>query len=115
MTVKAETLQSFVGVVHSRDFRKPECSGYGENTKVTYLRINMLAEKDDKDYCGVFTQVRPLLSYTCAKHSGSMLASHPAPPGLILGIPRIFLLMLLRFIDCTAWNIGYRLDNVNQT
>ena len=58
MTVKSETLQNFVGVVHSRDFRKSECSGYGENTKVTYLRINMLAEKDDKDYCGVFTKVR---------------------------------------------------------
>ncbi len=58
MTVKAETLQNFIGVVHSRDFRKPECSGYGENTKVTYLRINMLADKDDKDYCGVFTQVK---------------------------------------------------------
>ena len=28
---------------------------------------------------------------------------------------RIFLLMLLRFIDCTAWSIRYRLDNVNQT
>jgi CBS domain containing-hemolysin-like protein len=64
MTVKAETLQNFVGVVHSRDFRKAECSGYGENTKVTYLRINMLAEKDDKDYCGVFTQVSDLLVST---------------------------------------------------
>ena len=62
MTVKAETLQNFIGVVHSRDFRKPECSGYGENSKVTYLRINMLADKDDKDYCGVFTQVGFLAS-----------------------------------------------------
>ena len=38
----------------SRDFRKPECSGYGENSKITYLRINMLAERNDRDYCGVF-------------------------------------------------------------
>ena len=37
-----------------RDFRKPQCSGYGENSKLTYLRINMLAEKGDDDYCGIF-------------------------------------------------------------
>eukprot|EP00095_Tigriopus_kingsejongensis_P005838 maker-scaffold425_size175135-snap-gene-0.49 protein:Tk05838 transcript:maker-scaffold425_size175135-snap-gene-0.49-mRNA-1 annotation:"PREDICTED: uncharacterized protein LOC101740299" len=54
MTIKVETLNNFLGVVHSRDFRRPECSGYGENTKVTFLRINMLGEKDDKDYCGIF-------------------------------------------------------------
>jgi len=54
MTVKVETLLNFAGVVHSRDYRKPQCSGYGENTKLTYLRINMLAEKGDSDYCGIF-------------------------------------------------------------
>ncbi len=41
-------------LIISRDFRKPECSGYGENSKITYLRINMLAERNDRDYCGVF-------------------------------------------------------------
>ena len=54
MTIKLETLLNFVGVVHSRDFRKPQCSGYGENSKLTYLRINMLAQKGDDDYCGIF-------------------------------------------------------------
>ena len=54
MTIKVETLENFLGVVHSRDFRKPECSGYGENTKVTLLRINMHATKNDRDYCGIF-------------------------------------------------------------
>ena len=59
MTIKVETLENFLGVVHSRDYRKPECSGYGENSKVTLLRINMHAQKDDKDYCGIFySQVR---------------------------------------------------------
>ena len=59
MTIKVETLNNFIGVVHSRDYRKPECSGYGENSKVTFLRINMHAEKDDRDYCGIFySQVR---------------------------------------------------------
>ena len=33
MTIKVETLNNFIGVVHSRDYRKPKCSGYGENTK----------------------------------------------------------------------------------
>lgn len=54
MTIKVQTLLNFVGVVHSRDYRKPECSGYGENSKVTFLRVNMLAEKGDEDYCGIF-------------------------------------------------------------
>jgi len=54
MTIKVETQLNFVGVVHSRDYRKPQCSGYGENSKVTLLRINMLAEKGDEDYCGIF-------------------------------------------------------------
>jgi len=54
MTIKMETLHNFAGVIHSRDFRKPECSGYGENSKLTFLRVNMLAVKGDNDYCGVF-------------------------------------------------------------
>lgn len=54
MTIKVETLLNFVGVVHSRDYRKLQCSGFGENSKVTYLRINMLAEKGEEDYCGIF-------------------------------------------------------------
>ena len=54
MTVKVETLETFLGVVQSRDYRKPECSSYGENTRVTYLRINMLSQVTDSDYCGVF-------------------------------------------------------------
>ncbi|XP_040571387.1 uncharacterized protein [Lepeophtheirus salmonis] len=55
MTVKVQTLHNFEGVVHSRDYRKPKCSGYGEKTKVTLLRINMLAEENDDDYCGIFS------------------------------------------------------------
>ena len=54
MTVKVETLNKFFGVVQSRDYRKPQCSGYGENARITFLRINMLAETTDDDYCGIF-------------------------------------------------------------
>ena len=59
MTIKVETKNNFVGVVHARDYREPQCSGYGENTKITFLRINLLSEENNKDYCGVFySQVR---------------------------------------------------------
>ena len=37
------------------------------------------------------------------------------PQVQLLVFPRIFLYMLLRFIDSTAKNSGQRLDNVNQT
>ncbi len=75
MTIKVETLNNFVGVVHSRDFRKSECSGYGENSKVTFLRVNMLAQENDHDYCGVFaTQVSSIADHLfhfspdCSRH-----------------------------------------------
>ena len=59
MTIKVETKQNFIGVVHARDYREPQCSGYGENSKITLLRLNLLAREDDRDYCGVFySQVR---------------------------------------------------------
>ena len=54
MTVKVETAANFAGVVQSRDHRRPQCSGYGENSRVTFLRVNMVAEEGDEDHCGVF-------------------------------------------------------------
>ena len=54
-----------------------------------------------------------------AKHNDSVLALHPAGPGSILCVPKtisiqdFFLLMLLRFIDDTAYNSGKRLVHVN--
>ena len=62
MTIKVETKQNFIGVVHARDYRQPQCSGYGENSRITLLRLNLLARENDKDYCGVFySQGRYLL------------------------------------------------------
>eukprot|EP00092_Neocalanus_flemingeri_P053232 GFUD01062506.1.p1 GENE.GFUD01062506.1~~GFUD01062506.1.p1 ORF type:complete len:453 (-),score=82.59 GFUD01062506.1:645-2003(-) len=54
MTIKVETPNRFLGVVHARDFRRPACTSYGLGTSVTPLNINMLAEKNSDDYCGVF-------------------------------------------------------------
>lgn len=65
MTITVETKENFIGVVHARDYREPQCSGYGENTKITFLRINLLAEENSKGYCGVFySQVRTLNFHT---------------------------------------------------
>ena len=72
MTIKVETLNDFVGVVQSRDHRKPECSGYGENTKVTFLRVNMVAQPEDSDYCGVFLHEVNFVK-KCLSHSFSLL------------------------------------------
>jgi len=54
MTIKVETPNQFLGVVHARDFRRPACTSYGLGTQETPLNINMLAEKNSEDYCGVF-------------------------------------------------------------
>jgi len=54
MTIKVETPNRFLGVVHARDFRRPACTSYGLGTQETPLNINMLAEKNSEDYCGVF-------------------------------------------------------------
>ena len=45
----------------------------------------------------------------------NILALHPAALGLILGFPKNFSLMLLRFIDGTAKASGQKLYNVNRT
>lgn len=66
MTVKVETLNKFFGVVQSRDYRKPQCSGYGENARITFLRINMLSQTTDDDYCGIFiNEVINVCFYFC--------------------------------------------------
>ena len=39
-------------------------------------------------------------------HSTEVLASYP---GSILSVPKNFSMLLLRFIDSTAWNSGQRL------
>lgn len=54
MTVKVETGNRFLGVVHARDYRRPTCTSYGLGTDETLLNINMLSEKNKDDYCGVF-------------------------------------------------------------
>ena len=70
-----ESLDNFLGVVQSRDYRRPECSGYGENTRITYLRINMMAQAEDKEYCGVFISEVSFVFFNLA--SSYNLTVHP--------------------------------------
>ena len=37
------------------DSRRPACTTYGLGSKNTQLNINMLVDKNDQDYCGVYT------------------------------------------------------------
>ena len=54
MTIKVETPNRFLGVVHARDFRRPSCTSYGHGEDETTLNINLLAERSSDNYCGVF-------------------------------------------------------------
>jgi len=55
MTIRVETGDKFYGAVHARDYRRPACTTYGLGSKNTQLNINMLVDKNDQDYCGVYT------------------------------------------------------------
>ena len=54
MTIRVETGGRFLGAVHARDYRRPGCTSYGLATSETLLNINMMAEKESQEYCGVF-------------------------------------------------------------
>ena len=56
MTIKLTTMSQFQGIIHSRDYRRPHCIGFGESLKTTYLHLNLFAKKHESDYCGIFTR-----------------------------------------------------------
>lgn len=43
----------YEGAVHSRDFRKRECMVVGDGTGEVTLRLPLITEQDDPNYCGV--------------------------------------------------------------
>lgn len=53
MTIRVNLNQSFVGAVHARDFRTPQCMAPGNGSTHATLAINLLALKGAPDYCGV--------------------------------------------------------------
>ncbi|XP_012270810.1 uncharacterized protein LOC105694571 isoform X2 [Orussus abietinus] len=53
MTIRVNVNQSFVGAVHARDFRTPQCMAPGNGSTQATLGINLLAVKGAPDYCGV--------------------------------------------------------------
>ena len=54
MNIKVETNNNFLGAVHARDYRRPVCTNYGQGTSTTSLEINLLADQNTDQYCGVF-------------------------------------------------------------
>ena len=54
MNIEVETNNNFLGAVHARDYRRPACTNYGEGTSSTSLKINLLADQNTDQYCGVF-------------------------------------------------------------
>ena len=53
MTIRVNLNQSFVGVVHVREYRKSPCMVPGNGSNHATLGINLLASPDAPDYCGV--------------------------------------------------------------
>ena len=54
MNIEVETNNNFLGAVHARDYRRPACTNYGQGTSSTSLKINLLADQNTDQYCGVF-------------------------------------------------------------
>ena len=54
MTIRVETQDTFTGAVHARDFRRPACTNLGAGTRTTNLDINLLADRNSNNFCGVF-------------------------------------------------------------
>ncbi|XP_076059884.1 uncharacterized protein LOC143036420 isoform X2 [Oratosquilla oratoria] len=44
---------AYTGMVHARDTRKPQCMAVGNGSGNVTLRLPLITEEDDPDYCGV--------------------------------------------------------------
>lgn len=53
MTIRVNLNQSFVGAVHARDHRTPQCMVSGNGSTHATLGINLFAASDSPEYCGV--------------------------------------------------------------
>ena len=54
MTIRVETQDNFLGAVHARDYRRPACTNLGRGATTTTLDINLLADRNSNNFCGVF-------------------------------------------------------------
>ncbi|XP_046421223.1 uncharacterized protein LOC124180149 isoform X1 [Neodiprion fabricii] len=53
MTIRMNVNQSFIGALHAKDHRTPQCMVLGNGTNHVTLGINLLAPPGAPDYCGV--------------------------------------------------------------
>jgi hypothetical protein len=43
----------FTGVVHSRDYRTPDCMSYGNGSNILTMSLNLLAKQGTPEHCGI--------------------------------------------------------------
>ncbi|XP_013788094.2 uncharacterized protein LOC106472011 [Limulus polyphemus] len=53
MTIVVKTELPFNGMVHVRDFRRDPCVAYGNGYRNATLRLSLLANSGDMNYCGI--------------------------------------------------------------
>lgn len=53
MSIRVIFNGSFNGAVHARDFRTPACMSHGDGGKLVTLDINLSAQQESPDYCGL--------------------------------------------------------------
>lgn len=99
MTIRVNLNQSFVGAVHARDYRRPQCMVPGNGSTHATLGINLLAPEGAPDYCGVLVNnVRILRVHTSHIFLPSFLpSSHPPAPHPTFLCPRNFIGQTFRF------------------
>lgn len=87
MTIRVNLNQSFVGAVHARDYRRPQCMVPGNGSTHATLGINLLAPEGAPDYCGVLVNnvrilyVRAIFSFLLLL----LLSLHFLRPGNFIG------------------------------
>lgn len=53
MNIKVIFTSPYSGAVHARDYRNPNCMTFGNGTTTVGMSLNLLAKKDQSDYCGI--------------------------------------------------------------
>lgn len=88
MTIRVNLNQSFVGAVHARDHRTPQCMVSGNGTTHATLGINLFASQDSPEYCGVLVNnVRLLWLWKSLYAKGGRIMGHEEQHWLLLKIP----------------------------
>ncbi len=53
MNIKVQFSSPYMGAVHARDFRNPNCMNLGTGNTSVHLSLNLLAKQGSPEYCGI--------------------------------------------------------------